>query len=156
VSLIPFLVLTIGGGLLIGFATQPDAWYVSLAKPRFTPPNNIFGPVWTLLYVMIAVAGWRTFMREPSGAPMAVWAIALALNFAWSPVFFRLHRPLAALFVVLALLATTIAFIALSWPRDALSAVLFAPYAAWVSFASVLNAGIWRLNRYRQSRHEPD
>ena len=145
-SLIFFLVLTIGGGLLIGFVTRPDEWYVKLSKPWFTPPNGVFGPVWTLLYVMIAIAGWRTFMRDPHGAPITLWTMALALNFAWSPIFFRLRRPLAALFVILALLATIIAFIALSGPRDALSALLFAPYAAWVFFAMILNAAIWRLN----------
>ena len=143
-SLIFFLVLTIGGGLLIGFITRPDEWYADLSKPWFTPPNSIFGPVWTLLYVMIAIAGWRTFVH--GGAEIVVWTIALALNFAWSPIFFRLHNPLAALFVILSLLATIVAFIALSWPRDVLSALLFAPYAAWVFFATLLNAAIWRLN----------
>jgi translocator protein len=145
-SLIFFLVLTVGGGLLIGFVTRPDEWYITLSKPWFTPPNSVFGPVWTLLYVMIAIAGWRMFMRDPLGAAITVWTIALALNFAWSPIFFRLHRPATALFVILALLAMIIAFIALSWPRDALSALLFAPYAAWVFFATILNAAIWRLN----------
>jgi tryptophan-rich sensory protein len=145
-SLIVFLVLTIGGGLLVGFATRPGEWYVKLSKPWFMPLNSVFAPVWTLLYVMIAIAGWRTFMRDPLGATMILWAIALALNFIWSPIFFRLHRPAAALLVILALLAMIIAFIALSWPEDALSALLFAPYAAWVVFATILNASIWRLN----------
>ena len=145
-SLMFFLVLTIGGGLLIGFMTRPGEWYANLSKPWFTPPNGFYGPVWTLLYVIIAIAGWRAFMRNPLGAPMIVWTGALALNFAWSPVFFRLHRPLAALFVILALLAVIVAFIVLSWPRDVLSAALFMPYAAWVSFAIVLNAAVWRLN----------
>jgi translocator protein len=145
-SLIIFLALTIGGGLLIGFLTRPGEWYVSLSKPWFTPPNNVFAPVWTLLYIMIAIAGERTFMRDPVGAPMTVWTIALALNFVWSPIFFRLHRPLAALFVILGLLGTIIAFVALSWPRDAPSALLFLPYVAWVLFAAILNGAIWRLN----------
>ena len=141
-----FLVLTIGGGLLIGFLTRPGEWYVRLSKPWFTPPNRVFAPVWTLLYILIAIAGWRTFTRDPLGVPITLWAIALALNFSWSPIFFRLHRPLTALFVIQALLATVIAFIALSWSRDAVSALLFVPYAAWISFAAILNAGIWRLN----------
>jgi translocator protein len=145
-SLIFFLVLTVGGGLLIGFGSRPGEWYVGLTKPWFTPPNSVFAPAWTLLYVMIAFAGWRTFMRDPLGVPMTVWTIALALNFAWSPIFFRLHNPLAALFVVVALLAAIMAFIVISWPRDAVSALLFAPYAAWVLFATTLNAAIWRLN----------
>ncbi len=145
-SLIFFLVLTIGGGLLIGIINRPGEWYTKLSKPWFTPPNSVFGPVWILLYVMIAVAGWRTFMQGPLGVPIAFWTSALALTFVWSPIFFRLHRPLAALFVILVLLTTIIAFIALSWPRDAVSALLFAPYAAWVFFEAILNAAIWRLN----------
>jgi benzodiazapine receptor len=145
-SLIFFLVLTIGGGLLIGFKSRPDEWYVKLSKPWFTPPNGLFAPVWTVLYVMIAVAGWRTFVRDPLGVPIAVWFIALALNFAWSPIFFRLHRPRAALFVVLALLAAIMGFVALSWSQDAAAALLFSLYAAWVLFATILNAAICRLN----------
>jgi translocator protein len=145
-SLIFFLVLTVGGGLLIGFMTRPDEWYANLSKPWFTPPDSIFGSVWTLLYVMVAIAGWRTFMRGPPAAPITVWTIALVLNFAWSPVFFRLHSPLAALFVIVVLLAAIIAFTALAWPRDTLSALLFAVYAAWVLFATILNAAIYRLN----------
>ncbi len=148
VSLIFFLVLTVGGGLLIGFATRPTAWYVRLAKPWFTPPNGVFAPVWALLYVCIAIAGWRAFARDPAGWPMTLWILALALNFSWSPIFFRLHRPLVAFLVIQALLTTIIAFIVLAWRQDdAVSAWLFVPYAAWVSFASVLNAAIWLLNR---------
>lgn len=145
-SLIFFLVLTVGGGLLIGFVTRPGEWYAELSKPWFTPSNSVFAPVWTILYVMIAIAGWRTFVGDSLGAPITIWTIGLVLNFAWSPIFFRLHRPLAALFVILALLVTIIVFIALSWPRDTVSALLFAPYAAWVFFATILNAAIWRLN----------
>lgn len=146
-SLIFFLLLTIGGGLLIGFVTRPSEWYAQLSKPWFTPPNGVFAPAWVLLYLLIAIAGWRTFMRDPVGVPMILWAIALALNFSWSPIFFGLHRALTALLVIHVLLATIIAFIAVSWSRDALSALLFIPYAAWVLFAAILNAAIWRLNR---------
>jgi translocator protein len=145
-SLIFFLVLTIGGGLLIGFLTRPDDWFAALSKPSFMPPSWIFGPVWTVLYVLIAIAGWRTFLRDPHGAAMLVWSIALLLNFSWSPTFFRLHRPLAALVVVFALLAAIVAFIVLTWPGDILSALLFVLYAAWVTFATTLNATIWWLN----------
>ena len=75
-SVVFFLVLTVGGGLLIGFATRPGAWYVQLSKPWFTPPNRVFAPVWTLLYILITIAGWRTFTRDPVGVPIALWAIA--------------------------------------------------------------------------------
>ena len=141
-----FLAVVLGGGLAIGFATRPGAWYAGLAKPAFNPPNWIFAPVWTLLYVMIAVAGWRTFQRAPADAAMIAWTIALALNFLWSPIFFGAKRPDLALGVIVALLAAIVAFIASSWRHDAIAAWLFVPYAAWVAFATLLNEEIWRLN----------
>ncbi len=95
-SLIFFFVLTIGGGLLIGIMIGPDEWYVKLSKPWFTPPNSVLGPVWTLLYVMIAVAGWRVFMQDPLGVPIAIWIIALALKLCLVTDFFSdctVHSP---------------------------------------------------------------
>jgi len=145
-SLILFLVLVVGGGLVIGFLTTPDEWYAALAKPSFNPPPWLFGPVWTVLYVLIAVAGWRIFTREGAGAPMKLWWAQLALNFLWSPVFFGAHRIGLALVVILLLLAAILAFIAAAWRADRLAASLFVPYAAWVAFASVLNGAIWMMN----------
>jgi tryptophan-rich sensory protein len=144
-TVIAFLVLVIGGGLLIGTVTRPDGWYAALAKPPFNPPNWIFAPVWTLLYVLIAFAGARTFERGV-GTAFALWVAQLALNFAWSPVFFGLHQPGAALVVVAALLVAALAFIAERWSRDRVVALLFVPYAAWVAFATLLNAAIVVLN----------
>lgn len=146
-SLLFFLILTIGGGLLIGFLTRPGEWYGNLVKPRFTPPSAVFAPVWTLLYIMIAVAGWRTFTHDPLGPAMIVWIIALALNFSWSPIFFRLNQPVAALAVIVTLLAMILTFIRVAWQQDAVSALLFLPYAAWTVFAALLNAAICLLNR---------
>ncbi len=141
-----FIALVLGGGTLIGFMTLPGEWYAGLAKPSFNPPNWIFAPMWTLLYIMVAIAGWRTWQRGPRSAAMAVWFVQLALNFIWSPVFFGAHRPGAALVVIVALLAAILAFIVLCWPRDRAAALLFAPYAAWVAFATLLNGAIWQLN----------
>jgi tryptophan-rich sensory protein len=145
-SLLGFSVLVIGGGLAIGYLTVPGAWYAGLAKPSFNPPGRIFGPVWTVLYVLIAVAGWRTFERDRRGWPMRLWWAQLALNFLWSPAFFAAHRIGLALAIVLLMLASILAFIAASWWQDRLAAWLFAPYAAWVAFASILNAAILALN----------
>jgi len=139
-----FLAVTIGGGLAIGFVTRPDAWYAGLAKPSFNPPNWLFAPVWTLLYVLIALAGARSY-GQGLGVAFGLWVAQLALNFAWSPVFFRLHRP--ALAIVAALLAVIIAFIVQRWAADLTSALLFLPYACWVAFATLLNASIVALNR---------
>lgn len=141
-----FILLVLGGGTLIGLMTLPGEWYAGLAKPPFNPPNWIFAPVWTLLYIMVAVAGWRTWQRGPRSAAMALWFVQLALNFVWSPVFFGAHRIGGALAVIVALLAAIIAFIVMAGPRDRIAALLFTPYAAWVAFATLLNGALWYLN----------
>ena len=87
-QLLVFVVGVVGIGWLIGATNLPGEWYAALAKPGFVPPNWAFPVAWTILYIMIAVAGWRTFRREPSGRAMQVWAAQLALNFVWSPVMF--------------------------------------------------------------------
>jgi tryptophan-rich sensory protein len=145
-ALVLFLVLVAGGGLLIGWFTAPGEWYAHLQKPAFNPPNWIFAPVWTVLYVLIAIAGWRAWQREAPALPMMLWWVQLALNFLWSPTFFAAHRIGLALAIVLLLLAVILAFIAASWRLDRVAALLFAPYAVWVAFASVLNASILMLN----------
>ena len=145
-SLAPFLALTLVGGLTIGALTAPGPWYAALDKPAFNPPGWIFAPVWTALYALIAVAGWRIWRRARGGLAMRLWWAQLALNFLWSPVFFALHQIGAALAVVLALLLTVLAFIAAAWRRDRMAAWLFVPYAAWVAFAALLNGAILALN----------
>ncbi|MBM3527715.1 MAG: tryptophan-rich sensory protein [Alphaproteobacteria bacterium] len=144
--LILLLLLVVGGGLAIGYVTAPGEWYAALAKPWFNPPGWIFGPVWTVLYILIAVAGWRTFERNRGGWPMRLWWAQLALNFLWSPVFFVAHQIGLALAIVLLMLAAILAFIAASWRQDRFSAWLFLPYGAWVAFALVLNGAILALN----------
>ena len=142
---IAFMAVVVGGGLSVGFAARPDAWYAGLAKAPFNPPNWIFAPVWILLYIMIAFAGMRTFERGLDTA-LGLWVAQLILNFAWSPVFFRLHRPALALTIVAALFAVIVAFIVQCWSTDNIAALLFVPYACWVAFAMVLNAWIVSLN----------
>lgn len=139
-----FLLAVLGIGLLIGTVTRPDGWYATLAKPSFNPPNWVFAPAWSLLYVMIAIAGARTW--EGGSGGFGLWLGQMALNFAWTPVFFGLHRPGLALAIILGLLALILAFIATRWRADRISVLLFVPYAAWVVFASVLNASIVALN----------
>ena len=146
VSLVLFLALVVGGGLAMGAANLPGGWYAALAKPWFNPPNWLFAPAWTVLYVLIAIAGWRTFQRSPAGPAMLIWWAQLAVNFTWSPVFFRAHLILAALCVVATMFVLIMAFIAVQWRRDHASALLFLPYTMWVGFATSLNAAIWWLN----------
>jgi tryptophan-rich sensory protein len=145
-SLVAFLVLVLGGGLAIGASTPPDDWYAALAKPAFNPPGFVFGPVWTILYIFIAVAGWRIWQRDRTGWPMRLWWAQLALNFAWSPAFFAAHRIDLALGIVALLLVAVCAFVVASWTRDHVAAWLFLPYAAWVGFATALNAALFILN----------
>jgi translocator protein len=151
VSLAAFLVLVVGGGLMIGYLTAPGDWYAQLAKPTFNPPAWVFGPAWTTLYILIAVAGWRVWRdrawrRDGGGWAMTLWWVQLGLNFAWSPVFFTAHRIGLALVIVVLLFAVILAFMAAAWRRVPMATWLFAPYAAWVAFATVLNASIWSLN----------
>jgi translocator protein len=142
-SLVAFVVAVLGGGLIIGYLNTPGDWYEQLDKPLFTPPGWLFGPVWSLLYVLIAIAGWRIWQREGFGLLFALWALQLALNFLWSPVFFSGHQVGFALVIVLALLATVCAFIVVAWSHDRVAAWLFVPYAGWVAFAGYLNAAIF-------------
>jgi tryptophan-rich sensory protein len=141
-----FIALVLGIGLLIGFYNLPGQWYQSLNKPVFTPPNWLFGPAWTIIYVLIGIAGARTWLAGGHTAGMQIWFAQMALNFLWSPFFFGLQVPATALAIILALLIAIIAFIANRWQRDRVAALLFLPYAAWVAFATLLNASIVSLN----------
>jgi tryptophan-rich sensory protein len=141
-----FLAVVIGVGALIGVSTAPGVWYEQLAKPPFNPPNWLFGPVWSVLYVLIAIAGWRTFLSEPKGLGMKLWVGQMLMNWAWSPTWFTLHLLWPAFAIISGLLALIVLFIANRWTRDRVSALLFVPYAAWVGFAALLNLSIAILN----------
>ncbi len=141
-----FVALSLGGGLLIGAFNTPGEWYAALQKPPFNPPGWLFGPVWTTLYILIGIAGWRVWQAARNSVSMGLWWAQMALNFAWSPVFFTLHNVASALAIIIALLAVIVAFIVLTWKRDKPAAQLFIPYAAWVAFASLLNGSILALN----------
>ena len=141
-----FIILVLGGGLLIGAGNIPDEWYRSLAKPAFNPPDWVFAPVWSLLYAIIGVVGARTWLALRHSMAMRLWFAQMVFNFAWSPVFFGLHDPTSAMIVILGLLVSVAAFIAVSWRQDRTAALLFAPYLAWVAFATALNAAILLLN----------
>lgn len=145
IPLTVFIIAVVGIGLLIGWFTAPGEWYAGLQKPWFNPPNWLFGPGWTILYVMIAVAGWRIW-SDDLGSLKGLWLTQMALNFLWSPVFFGAQSVTLALIVIVALLATIALFIWKAWPVDRTAAVLFLPYAAWVAFATALNLAILLLN----------
>ncbi len=148
-SLIVYLLLVIAVAS-IGTLVGPDAWYAALSKPSWNPPGWIFGPVWSVLYLAIAIAGWRLWRATPHGPTRTVslwlWSIQLVLNAAWTPLFFGLHQPLWALIDILSLVAIVAA--SFGWFRHCspLAAWLFAPYLAWLLFATALNAAIVMLN----------
>jgi translocator protein len=135
------------GSLFTTPQVVPGGWYDSLDKPFFTPPSWLFGPVWTVLYLAMAVSGWLVWRgRGFSGAAMTVFFVQLALNLGWSVVFFGLRSPALGLVEILilwtAILLTILAFRGISRP----AALLLVPYLAWVTFATLLNAGILLLN----------
>jgi len=135
---------------LTGALFRPGDWYERLAKPTWRPPNRLFAPVWTVLYFTIAISGWLVW-REAGFAgaalPLAIYALQLILNAAWTPLFFGLHRPDLGFLNIVLIWLSIIATIALFFPIHAAAALLLLPYLAWVTFAAALNFAVWRLNR---------
>ncbi|MEO7934729.1 MAG: TspO/MBR family protein [Dokdonella sp.] len=144
-SLIVFFVLVAGVALIGGMST-PDAWYAGLQKPSFNPPNWIFGPAWTLLYALMAIAAWRVYRVAGFGLAIGLWLAQLLVNAIWSPLFFAMHRIDLALFDIVLLDVLVIATIAVFFRRDRIAGWLMTPYLAWIAFATTLNAAIWTLN----------
>ena len=132
-----------GIGAMIGLNFTPDAWFEALRKPFFQPPDWLFSPVWTVLYLMIGWVGGRKYLY---GGAQKLWLLQLVLNFAWMPVFVGLHSVGGALALIVALWAILIAFLRIEWGSDRVSAYLFLPYFAWVTFATLLTLAIWILN----------
>ena len=138
-------------GALAGIATAHSVatWYPALAKPAFTPPDWVFAPVWTVLYVMIAVAGWRVWRERAAvgrRTALAVYAAQLALNLAWSFLFFGARMIGPAFAEIVLLLLAIVGNISLFWRIDRMAAWLLVPYALWVAFAGLLNFALWRMN----------
>jgi translocator protein len=126
---------------------MPGAWYRALSKPSWTPPDWVFPVAWTVLYLSSAVAAARVAPLEGAAYGMAFWAMQIAFNTLWTPVFFGLRRIRAAFFIMLglwiAVAGTMLAFFQLDW----LAGALFVPYLTWVSIAGALNASVWMRNR---------
>ena len=146
-----FLVLCLAVSGLGGAvtATSVDAWYQTLNKPAFNPPDWVFAPVWTTLYVLMALAGWRVWRTPPTPArrsALLLFAVQLVLNLAWSLVFFGLQKIGMALLEIGALFAAIIANCLVFWRLDRLAGALFVPYVLWVGYAAVLNLALWLLN----------
>jgi tryptophan-rich sensory protein len=128
-----------------------DPWYGRLAKPAFTPPNQLFGPAWSVLYTLMAISVWRVWGRarmtgESLSNPLGLFGLLLALNVGWTLAFFAIHSPATGLVVIVALDIALIATIAAFRERDGLAALLLAPCLGWNLFATLLTAAIWWLN----------
>lgn len=149
ILLVVIVIATVGLGGVSALAGGPDAWYAALERPPLSPPNWVFGPVWTLLYAMMGVSCWLLVTSPTSRErtiSLALFATQLLLNLAWTPIFFRLHRTDLASIEIVILLVAIVATIYFSSRVSKFAALLLLPYAAWVSFATYLCLGFWWLN----------
>ena len=140
-----FIVITFCAPLF-GAAAMPGPWYAALHKPSWNPPAWIFGPAWTLLYTLMAVAAWLVWKQVGWRRPLIPYFVQLALNAAWTPIFFGAHRLGWALVEIVALWMAILLTMADFHRVSKTAGWLFAPYLAWVTFAGVLNFALWRLN----------
>ena len=150
-ALLGWIILILGLGSGMGIFFGPDAWFQSLVKPTWNPPGWLFAPVWTTLYILIAISVWLVRKKpetniEDRTFAMRVFWLQLALNLAWTPIFFGLHNPLLAFGTICVLWVTAIST-ALAFSRISIAAsYLLVPYLIWLSFALILNGTIWLLN----------
>ncbi len=129
-----------------GATFLPGPFYAALLKPAWTPPGEVFAPVWAVLYVMIAFAGWIVWRAQGLGPALWLWLVQLALNGAWPWLMFGRRQIDIAVFDISALWLVIAAFIVVAWPVRRSASALFIPYFLWVTFAAALNFEIWRLN----------
>lgn len=150
-SLFIFILLCLAVEIFASYWTNQtvSTWYLELKKPPWTPPGWVFGPVWTILYMMIAISGWLIYKAEPShhrSIALAFYGGQLALNFIWSFFFFSLMSPASGFIDIILLSLLIILTIINAWHVRHLAAILLIPYLIWVLYATTLNAGIWLLN----------
>ena len=151
-SLVAFIILclavsSVGGAIT---ATSVDTWYQTLEKPSFNPPDWVFAPVWTALYILMGIAAWRIWrFRSIANTvkALSIFGVQLGLNLSWSILFFGLQRIDLALIEIFILLAIIVLNAILFWRIDRLAGLIFVPYVLWVTFATILNASIWLLNQ---------
>lgn len=144
-----FILVPLAVGMIGGLATAPsiESWYRTIAKPDWTPPDWVFGPVWTILYIMMGVAAWLVWKTRDRVAPaMALFGVQLALNLAWSLLFFGARSPGLAMIEVVFLWTSVLLTMLAFFGRQSTAGWLFVPYLAWVSFAAMLNFAIWSMN----------
>lgn len=146
-TFLPFAAAVAAVAVLGGLAASSSSQtYRALDLPPFAPPSWLFGPVWTVLYVMIAVAGWLAWRADAGPRALGLWVGQLLLNLAWTPLFFAADRYVLALVDIVVLLLAVLATIVVFRRPSPVAAWLLVPYAAWVAFATALNAAIVVLN----------
>jgi benzodiazapine receptor len=148
-SWLGFVVLCLGVGFLSSLGGRMEL-YQEIVRPSWSPPAAVFGPAWTALYILMGTATYRIWRRtdgERRRTALTVFAVQLALNAAWTPVFFGLENFFAALVVIAFVWASVLAMLIVYARRDRLAGAMIVPLLLWVSFASALNAAIWWLNR---------
>lgn len=149
-SLVLSVAIPLGLGGISGFLTRNEtkgAWYASLKKPSWMPPRALFGPVWTVLYILMGIAAWRVWKAGGGEQPMVLYGIQLAMNIAWSFLFFNAKSLKWALFDVVALLGVLVATTTTFYRVDHVAGYLMLPYLAWVAFATALTANLYVSNR---------
>ena len=130
-----------------GVIFKPGEWYASLNKPRFTPPNWAFPLAWTLIYLLLAWAGYRLTLIPGSQVVLALWAAQIALNTLWTPVFFGAHQVLAAMVILVLLWLVVAVMVVMALRLDVITGLILFPYLVWLCVAAALNFSILRNNR---------
>ncbi len=151
IALVIFLALCFGAAAIGGLITAKsvNTWYTTINKPVWTPPNWLFGPVWSLLYLMMAISGWLVWRNggwEQNSFIMILFIAQLVLNVGWSGLFFGLRLPGWAVLELLVLWGMILWYTLASIKVVPLAGILFIPYLLWVTFAGALNIAVWRLN----------
>jgi len=142
-------VLVAASSALVFPLGDANEWFSNLDRPSFAPPDWLFGPVWTLLYILIATSAYRLVQKQPHPlipVGIALWALQLALNVIWTPVFSGAENLLGAFYYIISLWVTILTYIGVSWKVDRWASYLMVPYFLWVSFATVLNYVFWQTN----------
>ncbi len=147
-ALLGWLALSFVAGF-VGSRFTPSTWYEQLLKPSWNPPNAVFAPVWSILYVMMGFAAWLVWRGGDFNqvvTPLTLFIVQLVLNALWSYLFFGRQRPDLAFFDIVVLWILIVATLITFWRVSPVAGILFIPYLAWVTFAAFLNFSIWRLN----------
>jgi tryptophan-rich sensory protein len=139
--------LACGAAASTGIIFKPGAWYESLIKPSFTPPNWLFPVAWTIIYLLLAWAGYRLTLIPGSQAVLALWAAQIALNTLWTPVFFGAHRVLASMVILTLLWLVVATMVVMALQLDVITGLILFPYLVWLCVAGALNFSILVNNR---------